>query len=134
MSADRLFKVRLKQPFGSDLSMKNTLAIDQNPNDDKNPECDVMYDTAVTPASACTIDQNPDTDDVKNPRCEIAFDTITIIDDDDHNGDNNTSNCTQVAEICTRERNGLKIGCYILNFAEKETLCSKGWLSDLHIN
>ena len=127
VSADRLFRVRLKQPFGSDSSVKNTPAvtIDQNPNDDKNP---VACDTAMTPESTCTIDQNPNSDNGKNPRCEAM---ITIIDD---NGDNDTSDCTQVSEICTRERRWLKIGCYILNFAEKETLCSGRWLSDLHIN
>lgn len=220
VSADRLFRVRLKQPFGSDLTMKNTLAVEQNPiaNDDKNPEydvvcgtvvtskstytvdsddgknsecdvvcntavtpentyainknsdsdngknseCDVAYNTAVTPENiyainqnsdsnngknsecdvvcntavtmdgTCTsIDQNLDTNDGKNPKCETVFDTVTIIND---NGDNDTSNCTQVAEICTKERHWLKIGCYSLNFAEKEILCNKRWLSDLHIN
>ena len=56
---------------------------------------------------------------------------ITITDD---NGDDDTSDCTQVSELCIRERRWLKIGCYILKFAEKETLCDGRWLSDLHIN
>ena len=55
-------------------------------------------------------------DDGKNPTHETVSDTITIIDDD---GDNNTSDCMQVAEICTKERLWLKIGCYTLNLAEK---------------
>ena len=172
VSADRLFRVRLKQPFGLDSTMKSTFAVDQNPDDNKNPECDVACDTAVTTVNTCTINQNTDTDngknsecnvaynkgvtpestytidqntdsdngknpecdvvnDGENPRCETVSDTNTIIDDD---GDNDTSDCMQVAEICTKERRWLKIGCYTLSFAEKETLCSKNWLSDLHIN
>ena len=127
VSADRLFRVRLKQPFGSHSSVKNTfaVAIDQNNNEDKNP---IGSDTAMTPESTCTTDQNPDSDNGKSPSCETI---ITITDD---NGDDDTSNCTQVSEICTREKRWLKIGCYILNFAEKETLCDGRWLSDLHIN
>ena len=122
VSADRLFRVRLKQPFGSDSSVKNTLAvaidqntnedknpiasdtamtpestctIDQNPKDDKNP---VACDMAMTPKSTCTTDQNPDSDNGKSPSCETMI-TIT-----DNNGDDDTSDCTQVSEICIRER------------------------------
>ena len=38
MSADSLFRVRLKQPFGLDSTVKSTFAVDQNPDDNKNPD------------------------------------------------------------------------------------------------
>ena len=156
VSADRLFRVRLKQPFGSDLSVKNTLAvtIDQNSYDDRNvmasdtamtPEStyaidqnpndknSVVHDTAITLKSTSTINLNPDSDNGKSPSCKTM---ITNTDDDSDRHDD-TGDCTQVSEICTREKCWLKIGCYVLNFAEKEAFCDHGkrkWLSDLHIN
>ena len=156
VSADRLFRVRLKQPFGSDLSVKNTLAvtIDQNSYDDRNvmasdtamtPEStcaidqnpndknSVVHDTAITLKSTSTINLNPDSDNGKSPSCKTM---ITNTDDDSDRHDD-TGDCTQVSEICTREKCWLKIGCYVLNFAEKEAFCDhdkRKWLSDLHIN
>ena len=136
VSADRLFRVRLKQPFGSDLSVKNTLAvtIDQNSYDDRNvmasdtamtPEStcaidqnpndknSVVHDTAITLKSTSTINLNPDSDNGKSPSCKTM---ITNTDDDSDRHDD-TGDCTQVSEICTREKCWLKIGCYVLNFA-----------------
>lgn len=91
----------------------NTCTIDQNIDTDigKNSECDVACNKGVTPESMYTIDQNTDSDNGKNPECDVVddgknsrreavSDTITIIDDD---GDNDTSDYMQVAEICTRK-------------------------------
>ena len=161
VSADRLFRVRLKQPYASictsksastavvqcdDITGKDGLKNSKNDEDItgkddlKNSKSDDDINIAgkddlknsksdnITGKDDITGNENS-----KSDQLQMAHECNTIVINDDSDGETSNKNA-QTVEICIKSSKWLKIGSYVLNFAEREMLCNNKWLTDLHMN
>ena len=114
VSADRLFRVRLKQPYSSMCSLdpKAVFVSTLNP--------------AVT--SVSTVSPNVPSENGLDMSSEKKNCDVIVI--DDHDDPNTPDNMT----LCEKSDKWVKIGSYSFTLAEKEMLLSNKWLIDLHMN
>lgn len=138
VSADRLFRVRLKQPYASVCTQKCATAkvIEQHDKiaNNKNLKSDNMHMPVTMPKNSSITVAHDQHDKItgKNSKSNdmaCTCDTIVINDDDDTSNED-----VKAVEICTKSNKWLKIGSYVLSLAEREMLCNNDWLTDLHMN